>query len=37
MGKLLALLGGLIATTASIGCLWLFIDEAKAPASIIEK
>jgi len=37
MGKLLALLGGLVAATTSIGCIWLFLDEAKAPASIIEK
>lgn len=37
MGRLLAVLGALVAATASVGCLWLFIDEAKAPASIIER
>lgn len=37
MGKLLAFIGALVAATTSVGCILLFIDEAQAPASIIEQ
>ena len=37
LAGLLLMIGGLFAGAASMGCIWMILDEPTAPKSLIEK